>query len=309
MNCIARGYEYFDDPMTGQRLAVSLSTGEVTRATVMEVPEGSICLTPEQQEAYEERRKLEEERRMKAAMLAMQNDDLGRFYFVSTEREYDCISPATLARLIYLCTFLRYDSGVLYLTRRTPMRERDLTEVLSLSKNTITAFLKEASEYISVLDDGRLNIETDAFCKGALPKGKHNSFQKVYVDTVRKLYQTTPSNKHRYLGYIFLMLPYVNVEHNILCFNPEETDLANVRAVTLLDFCHAINYDVDHAARLRKEYSKISFVINGKTEKFCSFVFDGGNPNNSKIYINPHVIYSGSDYSHVEILGAFCKSI
>lgn len=304
-----RGYDYFDDKLTGQRLAVSLSTGEVTRALVMEVPEGTICYTPEQQDAYKKRKQLEEERHMKAAMLAMQNNDLGRFYFVSTEREFDGISPSTLARLIYLCTFLRYGESVLYLTRRTPMYERDLTEVLRLSRNTITAFLNEASKYLFVLDDGRLCVEANTFCKGALHKGKHNSFQKVYVDTVRTLYRATPSNKHRYLGYIFLMLQYVNIEHNILCYNPEETDLKSVRAITLLDFCHAINYDVNHAARLRNEYAKISFVINGKSEQFCSFVFDGGNPNNSKIYINPHIIYSGSDYAHVEILGAFCKSI
>lgn len=285
-----------------------MSTGEVKKTVILEVPEGSICYTPEQQEAYKERKQLEEERRMKAAMLAMQSNDLGHFYFVSTEREYDYISPATFARLIYLCTYLRYDSSVLYLTKRTPMYEDDLAMVLDLSKNTVKSFLNEASAYLSVLEDRRLSIETDAFYKGALPKEQHSSFQKVYVDTVRKLYKTTPTNKHRYLGYIFLMLPYVNIEHNILCFNPEETDLESVRAITLLDFCHAINYDVNHAARLRREYAKIFFTINGREEKFCSFVFDGGNPNNSKIYVNPHVLYSGSDYAHVEILGAFCKN-
>lgn len=302
-----KGYEIITDHRNGQRLAIQLSTGEVMRAVPVEVPEGTIFYTPEQQAEYRERKRREDEKRMKEAMLAMQNNALGYYFFATTERDFDGITPTTLARLIYLCTYLRYDSGYLYLTRRTPMRERDLLEVLKLSRNTVAAFVREASAFLTVLEDGRLSVDTDAFHRGALLKGKHDCFQRVYIETVRKLYNSTPPCKHLYLGYIFLMLPYVNVEHNILCFNPEETDLENVSAITLLDFCHAINYDASHAARLRKEYAKISCVVNGRAEKFCSFVFDGGNPNNSRIFINPHVLYCGKDYAHVEILGAFCK--
>lgn len=150
----------------------------------MEIPEGSIFYTPEQQEEYRKRKQLEEERRIKASMLAMQKDELGRFYFASTENYFSGISPATLARLVYLCTYLRYDSGLLYSTKRTPMRESDLTEVLGLSRNTVTAFVNEASTFFHVLDDGKLSIDPDVFYKGSLPKVKHTSFQRTKQEPV-----------------------------------------------------------------------------------------------------------------------------
>lgn len=300
------GYEFITDPETGQRLAVRSATGEVSQARTIEVPVGTISYTPEQQEKYKARKQAEFGRNLKAAMLAMQRDELGYYYYTSTERNFDGMTPATLARLIYLCTYLQYDSDYLYMTKRTPMREGDLSKVLNLSRNTVAAFINEANAYLSVLDDRRLSVDTGAFRRGTLPKGKHGCFQRVYIDWVRKLYHATPPCKHRYLGYIFLMLPYVNIEHNILCFNPNEIELENVRAITLSDFCQAIDYDISHASRLRKEYAKISFNVNGREEKFCSFVFDGGNPNTSKIYVNPHILYSGKNYAHVEILGAFC---
>ena len=79
-----KGYEIITDHRNGQRLAIHLSTGEVMRAVPVEVPEGTIFYTPEQQAEYRERKRIEDERRMKEAMLAMQNDALGYYYFATT---------------------------------------------------------------------------------------------------------------------------------------------------------------------------------------------------------------------------------
>ena len=37
------------------------------------------------------------------------------------------------------------------------------------------------------------------------------------------------------------------------------------------------------------------------------FVSDGCNLNNAQIYINPHILYNGSNAHLVEILSVFCK--
>lgn len=301
-----QGYDFYTDPDTGERWGVELSTGEVRKAVSIEVVAGTIYYTPEQQAAYRERQKKEKEHRLKQDMIKMQKDDLGHYYFALV-LDYG-LSPATLARLIFLCTFLRYDCDTLYLTQRTKMFVKDLYELLGLSRNTVSSFIKEASPYLYILDDDTIHINNDFFLRGALPKETHSSFLRIYIDTVRNLYRTTPINKHRYLGYVYLMLPYMNIEHNILCWNPEEKQLDSVLPLSVLDFCHIINYNDNQSARLCREYSKITFMVNGKLERFCSFVYDGSNPKMAAIYINPHIIYSGNDYKHVEILGAFCEN-
>ena len=300
-----RGYDYYYDA-TGKPFIINRSTGEVQEGVVIVAPQGSKCYTPEQQAAYQQRKEQEEKQRLLDAVKAMQLSELGHFYFASTEKEYDLL-PATLARLIYLCTFLRFDSETLYITQRKEMQMKDLPGVLGLSRNTVNGFLKDASSYLRVSETGDLCVNTDFFRRGALPKGEHVGFQRIYIKAVRTLYQSSSASKHKHLGYVFLMLPFVNIEHNILCWNPDEKDLDMIQPITVAEFCSAINYDKNQSSRLLREYSKITFPVDGHEEHFCSFVYDGRNMRSAKIFVNPRILYSGSDYEQVKNLGCFCK--
>ena len=104
------------------------------------------------------------------------------------------------------------------------------------------------------------------------------------------------------------MLPYLNREHNILCTNPDEENIETVEAISLQDFCKIIKYDESNASRLRKEFDGICFPFKGSEEKLCSFFLDGNSPRKTIVCINPHLVYSGKDYSHIYRLGEFCKS-
>ena len=42
-------------------------------------------------------------------------------------------------------------------------------------------------------------------------------------------------------------------------------------------------------------------------ELFYSVVGDGLNLERSRLYVNPNVLYSGTQYDTVRILGAFCE--
>ena len=104
------------------------------------------------------------------------------------------------------------------------------------------------------------------------------------------------------------MLPYINLEFNVLCKNPLETDLERIEPLSLKEFCAEIGYDTSQINRLLNIYRKLTFDVKGKQENFCAFVFDGINRNKSKIFINPNVLYNGSNYRRVKILGMFCRN-
>lgn len=305
-----QGYNYFTDSETGKICAIQLSTGEVTDAVTVTLPVGTCWMTPEQQEAANRRKeglqkKLEHEERKR-----LRNDnlkELGKYFFAACE-DFTGLSDATVARLIFLATFLPVGKeGILCKTERTPMTVKDLPEYMMLSAKTVRAFLKEVSAYIEKDNNGNLRMNGDRFSRGKLEKGQYTDMQRLYRDSIRNLYRLTPSSKHHLLGVIFRLLPYVNKEYNILCHNPGEECIDDVDLLSLFDFCELIGHDYLKMYRLRAELKKLTFDVNGKRELFCNFVDAGGGAKHIRIFVNPHIMYNGSDYKKVEVLGKFCE--
>ena len=163
--------------------------------------------------------------------------------------------------------------------------------------------------YLTIDDGGDLHINTSVFRRGTLPKKDGlGAYQKIYIEAVRNLYRATPVSNHKQLGYIFLMLPYINIQYNVLCKNPYESDIAEIEPLTVREFCELIGHSYSTVARLREAYSRIRFEIDGQQELFCAFVYDGSSLDDARIFVNPHVFYSGTDPERVEVLGHFCKS-
>lgn len=230
---------------------------------------------------------------------------LGQFVFENNKVELD-LSPESIVRLVYLSTYMRYNRSELFVTQRTKMNEKDLPEILRVSESTARRFKNEVCPvYLQIDEQGYLTINNELFVFGKNANAGE-SYQKVYVEAVRNLYRQTPTTQHKHLGYIFALLPYINIEYNVLCWNPYEDKLDNIELMTVKEFCEKIGYNRSNINRLIRIYSSLFFEIDGKQMRFCSFVTDGKSSlENMHIFINPHVLYSGSDYRKVEVLGAF----
>ena len=299
----ATGYDYVADT-EGFRYAVSELTGEVVPSVTLEVPAGTTMQTPDEQQR---RREQEEKRKILDARKNV-SDSLGGFYFVLSGEQFKEISPASVARLIYLNTYARYEDNQLMLTERTSMKSADLIDVLSLSKAQTYRFRDEVQgRYLYENDSGLYFTDWNVFKRGKLRVQNSGSwYQKIYVENVRKLYHATDGKNHKHLGYLFQMLPFVNVEFNMLCHNPTETDLDAVEPMTLLQFCEAIGYDFKNVKRLLWIYKELTFDVHGRQERFCSIIGNGLDLGASIIYVNPNIIYSGTNFDRVQVLGKFC---
>lgn len=279
------------------------NTGEVLETDIVCAPKGSYYCTPEQQKAYRQRKQNEQE----SYFRRKNNEPLGAFFFIPVEECFNDISPETVTRLIYLNTFTKYNSNSLMLTQRTPMRYKDLASVMNVSKSTVTRFWNEAyPHYLTMQGDNLIFTNKDIFKKGFLKRKKeYTDYQKFYIDGIRKLYNSTSKSNHKHLGYLFKLLPYINLEYNLVCHNPKEKILDNVELMSMKEFCNQIKYDVTHLDRLLYIYRNIYFEVNGHKERFCTMIYDGIEKQNAKIFINPHILYCGSNYEQVKILGAF----
>lgn len=300
-------YEYITNPETGETYAVEKATGEATPTKTVTAPIGTVFYTPAQQQAYKTQKDKQSEHYLKRLDKSL--SPLGNYYFISSVEQFEGLTPETVTRLIYLSTYmLRYNSNKLMLTERTPMRRKDLISVLGVSDSSARRFWREVSpDYIKEDSSGLIFTNADIFKRGKLNKHIDNPYLKMYINGVRKLYKSANGEYHKQLGYLFKLLPFINIEYNILCTNPLETDIEKIKPISISDFCNLIGYDVSNISRLLNIYRKVRFDVEGKQERFCSLVYDGIDRYSAKIIINPHILYSGSDYNAVKVLGAFHK--
>lgn len=294
-------YKFLDE--TKSNLAVDEDTGEVTEAKAVIIPIGSRVITPKQQEAYDELK----ERQIKREMRRKIQDELGYFYFVMREHKFGNISAESAARLIYLCTYLNYNNEFM-LTERKKMKKSDLKEVLGLSTGTTFNFWKEVSD-VYILDSGEdgLKLISPYIIRGRITKSDE-LYKKFYLEGVRCIYEATPVSKHRYLGYIFQLLPYINTEYNIICKNPDETELEKIQPLLIDEICNLLSYDTTQRSRFMNIYRHLTFEYRGHKEFFVTFITPQDYKELTRAYINPHILYSGSDYHRVEVLGLFAKA-
>ena len=269
------------------------------------IPAGSLIITP--YDRLERKKRVEEDAKRK--LRRAYNNELGHFYFAHE----DCtqsIKPQTLTRLLFLATYLGYNSNILYRTERRSLKKSDLPALLKLKSNTFYKFWNEVSgHYIFEQTDGTLKM-SPLFCRGKLKhQNKREStsgYQQIYIEALRQLYWQTPVSKHCHLGYIFEMLPHINWEFNLLCWNSSEKDLEKVELMTIDELCAIIGYSKSQRARLWNACQQLKFQDSGRIHNLVSFV--PGNDlqfGNMRIFINPRVIYRGSNWHRVEILGAF----
>lgn len=302
-------YDAEYDP-EGNPLLVNRATGEVLQGHYTEVFPGDIILTPDQQRA----RKRYMEELMRKAGRRTASRDLGKYFFVAGGQRFADIKPQSATRLVYLQTYSDYSNeqgNRLMLNSKTNMKYEDLKKVLRLQRDAVKEFWDDVSPKYLMEDDDGLLINSDYFIRGSIRKQQNESFYRAFCRGIRKLYEATDKRKHGQLGYLFQLLPFVNVEFNVLCRNPSETDVDRIEYLTLDEFCELIGYDKSRRDRLLTIYKGLTFEVKDADgthqERFVSITGDGLSRGEYRLYVNPRVLYSGSDYKQVLILGGLSK--
>lgn len=231
----------------------------------------------------------------------------------------------TLTRLVMLSTYSSFaDSSspsMLVLGskfgKKRPMKTADIQSVLGLSKSTFYDFMKEVlaetdedgnitnTPYLYKVDDNYY-MNSEYFLRSYLPKGSHHYINKMFVDPVRRLYQIAKVSQHRKLGMVFALLPYINREWNIVCWNTLEDDPAYIEAMSMKDICDVLGLSRKNAGRtidgMIREIMKITLKIDGVKQYFCALV---ETDNRKQMIINPNFVYIGKQVKKIMQTGVF----
>ena len=111
---------------------------------------------------------------------------------------------------------------------------------------------------------------------------------RIFEEGIQEIYRKAKPKEHKKIGILIKLLPFINYGYNVVCFNPEESDLTKVRRMTLKDICAAIEYDETHSSRLKRELLKMK--VDGRPVVMISLVED-----KNCVFINPKVYHKGGN--------------
>lgn len=226
--------------------------------------------------------------------------------FLKKERNMlDNLKPQYISRLVFLATYistednyLRFDVG-----NKDYIEFKNIIDLLRVSKmeayKTMNAF--EETGYITK-DKKGYKVNREFFHRGKdllRPLGEGERYTRLYHEHIRSLYRAVGEGAHKYLGYIYAMLYYVNINFNILCWNPYEKDPHNIIPMTLNDFMDLLGLDKKNSNRVVKALGELIFEFNNEREALIIRIKNTYDPNKDKavrdfVMVNPTVAYGGN---------------
>ena len=212
-------------------------------------------------------------------------------------------NSALAFRFAYMCTFSDYNGKLFYGrkykgTYTDRMTLEDIVEVLGFSNNKARDCRDKLIELKAILidDDGLPVINPKYNGRGNTTLGKDGKKDcvRAFDKAIKDLYKNAKTPEHKYIGNVIMLLPYVNVYHNVLCANPEEIDPRNVIVLTIEDICGVFNNSVKNRRRVEGNLIRATVNKEGLVGKWRWY---GGDC----YTINPRLFYKGS---HLESLRA-----
>ena len=218
------------------------------------------------------------------------------------------ISDASIPRIIYLSTYMDYNDrqeGLLIKKKISKgnkhLQRNDIKEILKLNDSTFKKFLKEMKDLQLLFQvEDRFYINTKYFTKGKCNFEK-GSYTRIFIDTLRNLYEHSETKQHRQLSYVFKLIPFMNYETNILCKNTYESDIEKLELLGLNDICKLLKLNHKNAKKIERDLLKFYVVLDGvKYHLFSRAVIITSEGQYDYFVINPSVTWKGSDMNAAE---------
>ena len=212
------------------------------------------------------------------------------------------IRPEDMTKLIYLSTYMDYENRLMN-DDNVLVDKEEMMALLRASRNTFSKFFKSITDagILKKHQRGYYYLNDEIFARGAITdKPISKSIMRLYIKGIRKIYKGSFMFEHHLLSYLFRAIPFVNINYNILCHNPQERDYNKIEPMLFSEFCEKVGYKPENERKLK---NKIKELRIGHLPVF-NFV---ENADGHFCFINPHIYYSGNKHEEVMVLGEFRK--
>lgn len=208
---------------------------------------------------------------------------------------FPSLSAQDVTRLMYIGTYVAWETNRLQSDNgKKVYKKKDTEELVGMSKKRFNELYKRfISEGILIEgDEGELFINPTVIYRGKVKKLGglvHNlSHTRVFRKTVRELYEQFNGRRLGQLSLVYSVVPFLNFDYNMVCYNPEETDADMVKPISVKVLADILEYK--DASKLKSALKGIE--ING--QRMFNFVEDIHDGREKNIYVNPRVVFAGN---------------
>ncbi|MCL1700822.1 hypothetical protein [Lysinibacillus sp. Bpr_S20] len=213
------------------------------------------------------------------------------------------LSKQDIARLMYIATFTHYHTGRLQKGDGTVITTDTFPALVRLTKQRATEYLNRLidSNVVTVSQYNELLMSKEYFLRGTVKdiESKSINYTRLFKKTVRDLFQNASSREITHLSTIYMTLPYINLYHNVISYNPHENDPYMVRAMDTKILANELGY---------KSYNKLTTMLNKLTindKKVFNYYTDINDRRKRNIVVNPDVVYAGNSAKQLESVKVF----
>ena len=237
-----------------------------------------------------------------------------RFFrtFINKFNKIDDLDSQSATRLMYLATYMSYhDNFLKYDNSNEYMNKKDIIKVMGLAERASRNFFNEMiSKGYLIEENGNFKITDKLFTRGSVVNDQNlenDRFTKIYIQALRTMYKSVNPKQHKFLGYVFQLLPFINIHHNIICTNPFEPNEKYIKAVNIIQLVKMLNMSPDSTNHFREMIEKVVFNFDNTQQHFLCYVLgaEDKSKNQGIILVNPNILYSGNDLNRQEVLKSF----
>lgn len=226
------------------------------------------------------------------------------------------ISKANVTRLMMLATYVNYENYLIFdqtyntigekLSGTQYMTKKDIQQILNLKDTTFKQFFKETTKAkILQEDSGKFFLHRGYFYKGSIKEHKNTlecNYTRIYIDTVRQVYNGSTNKQHKILTYVFQLIPCIHYSTNYLCKDVASSH-KEISYMNIQDISEFLGLSINKGSMSRLKKDLMSIHIEYRGEKF--YLFNEIEQSNATVkvqrfLVNPLLVTSMSSMDNIK---------
>ncbi|WP_244933650.1 hypothetical protein [Neobacillus mesonae] len=206
--------------------------------------------------------------------------------------QYPSLTQPDLARLMFVGTYTGYRSGRLQHDNGRIIDKKALESMVGISRNKFREFYRKLiDEDILREVNGELFVNPSVFYRGPVSEIQYEIDEyrhtRLFRKTVRELYAKYTGRATTQLAIIYTVLPFLNFDTNVVCFNPQEHNEDEIKPMNLENLAALLGYKDTH--KLKRALDSVK--IDGQPVFWLPHnVHD---KRQRRIIVNPRVVFAG----------------
>ncbi|WP_442603808.1 hypothetical protein [Paenibacillus sp. KN14-4R] len=210
---------------------------------------------------------------------------------VTTMERFPSLSQSDIARLMFIATYTGYDDGRIRHDNGIALTRDTLTKLIGISRARFSEFYRRLlAEDVLREEDGAILVNPTVFQRGESSE-EIADLQRIrlYRQTIRGLYEEYGKGRDvKQLAIVFLVIPFLHFNTNIVCYNPREYYYDNISPLTVDKLAALLHYA--DSAKLKRAMNGVKL---GGQPVFV-FVEDVHDKRKRRIVVNPRVVFAGN---------------